>query len=112
MGGGGSIAPAKNAQIFWGGNPYRHRTKAEQEEFTQRDREEFGVLPKRVQAVIKKTAAKEVKKAQPNTDAAQLEAAFLRAQIAYEQFYASLYREEVARQLQEIDDDEAMLLLM
>lgn len=114
---GGTVtvtAAVENTQNYSGGHFHFRsgRTKEEEEERIRRSREKFGVIPKRVQAVIKKTAAKEVKKEQPNTDAAQLEAAFLREQIAYEQFYASLYRDEVIRQLQEIDDDEAMLLLM
>lgn len=74
----------------------------------RKEREEWGILPKKAKAIIKRVAAQQVEEPD-NTEA--LIQAFERASVAYLQQYEALFRQEVLRIQREQEEEEIFLLL-
>lgn len=83
----------------------KRKTKAQ----LRAEREEWGILPKKAKALIKRVAAQQIEEPD-NTEA--LIAAFNRAEMSYKAQYAELYRMEVERRLAQMREDEEIFLLL
>lgn len=103
-----SSQPAQQYSGGWFDTTARKRkTKAE----LRLEREEWGVLPKKAKALIKRVAAQQVEIEEPdNTEA--LIAAFNRAELAFKAEFRILYQREVERQLAKMREEEEILLLL
>ncbi len=104
---GPPIPPTPPAQQYSGGYDIptgRRKSKAK----LRREREEWGVLPKKAKALIIHVAAQQVE--QPD-NSPHLIAAFERAELAYKAQYAILYQREVDRRLAMMREEEEFLLL-
>lgn len=104
----GTGTPAPAAEQYSGGwfDPPtgKRKTKAQ----LRTEREEWGILPKKAKALIKRVAAQQIEEPD-NSDA--LIAAFERAELAYRAEYAIHYRREVERQLALMREEEEFLML-
>lgn len=87
----------------------KRRTRRERDEL----REELGILPKKVAAIIKQEAKKQAPKLDDADDARtdRLIAQIERTGQQYKAMYADLLREQIRQEMQD-DDEAAMLLLM
>lgn len=110
---GDAPPPAPVTQTFSGGYIHlptgRRRTRRERDEL----REELGILPKKVAAIIKQEAKKQAPKLDDADDARtdRLIAQIERTGQQYKAMYADLLREQIRQEMQD-DDEAAMLLLM
>lgn len=75
----------------------------------RKEREEWGILPKKAKALIIRVAAQQVE--EPD-DSISLIAAFERAELAYKAQYAELFRTEVERQMAQMREDEELFILL
>lgn len=82
----------------------KRKTKAD----LRREREEWGILPKKAKAIIQRVAVQHVEEPD-NTEA--LIQAFERASVAYLQQYEALFRQEVLRIQREQEEEEIFMLL-
>lgn len=80
------------------------KTKAE----LRKEREEWGILPKKAKAIIQRVAAQQFDEPD-NTDALIL--AFERAHVAYLQQYEAFFRQEALRIQREQEEEEIFMLL-
>ena len=110
---GDAPPPAPVTQAFSGGYvdlpTGRRRTRRERDEL----REELGILPKKVAAIIKKEAKKQAPRLDDADDAKtdKLIAELEHIGQQYKAMYADLLREQIRQEMQD-DDEAAMLLLM
>jgi len=86
----------------------RRKTKEQR----QQEREDWGILPKKAKALIKRVALQQVVNVEEPDNTEALIAAFERAKIAYEVQFALLYRQEVERQLAMMREEEETFLLL
>lgn len=100
---GGAVVPNSGG---WFDYPSGRKRDPER---VRKEREEWGILPKKAKALIKRVAAQQIEEPD-NTEA--LIAAFNRAELSYKAQYAELYRMEVERRLAQMREDEEILLLL
>lgn len=86
----------------------KRKTKAQ----LRLEREEWGVLPKKAKALIKRVAAQQVERIEPLDNTEALVAAFNRAEMAYREEFRVLYLREIERQLAKMREEEEILLLL
>ena len=103
-GGATPVQPTQNSGGWIHIPTGRKRTKAD----VRKDREDWGVLPKKAKQVIQIAALQQI--AEPdNTDA--LIALFERADVAYKRQYEELLHREIERQLAMMAEEEEFILL-
>jgi len=95
------------AEVFSGGWDLPAR-KRKSKETIRKEREEWGILPKKAKAIILRVAAQHIE--EPDTTPSLI-AAFERAEVAFKAQYEALYRMEVERILAEMREEEEFLLL-
>lgn len=104
-----SSQPAQQYSGGWFDPPTgKRKTKAQ----LRLEREEWGVLPKKAKALIKRVAAQQVERIEPLDNTEALVAAFNRAEMAYREEFRVLYLREVERQLAKMREEEEILLLL
>jgi len=106
---GGGTPAVETYSGGWFDTPARKRkTKAE----LRLEREEWGVLPKKAKALIRRVAAQQVERIEPLDNTEALVAAFNRAEMAYREEFRVLYLREIERQLAKMREEEEILLLL
>lgn len=110
---GGGVSQAVVSQFYSGGYvdlpTGRRRTKRERDEL----REELGILPKKVAAIIKKEAKKQAPRLDDADDAKtdKLIAELERIGQQYKAMYADLLREQIRQEMRDEEEAEFLLLM-